>query len=180
MRKDAGIQLSKLNVDGKFSRNNLLMQLQADISGIPILRAEHDTTSLGCAIAAAQADGINLIDLNISGRINQTIKIHHETFLPTTVQEERLLRVGKWKKAVERSYGWVQPKKDVEMTGNLLGYFYLGNWNLIFFFENFRGTLQNVGFSSFHTVSVQFILYASSFGNSLQTMSANLIEFGER
>lgn len=36
MKKDAGIHLTKLHVDGKMARNNLLMQLQADISGIPI------------------------------------------------------------------------------------------------------------------------------------------------
>lgn len=36
MKKDAGIHLSKLNVDGKMSNNDLLMQIQADISGIPI------------------------------------------------------------------------------------------------------------------------------------------------
>lgn len=36
MKKDAGIHLSKLNVDGKMSNNDLLMQIMADISGIPI------------------------------------------------------------------------------------------------------------------------------------------------
>ena len=36
MKKDAGIHLTKLHVDGKMVQNNLLMQLQADISGIPI------------------------------------------------------------------------------------------------------------------------------------------------
>lgn len=36
MKKDAGIHLKKLHVDGKMARNSLLMQLQADISGIPI------------------------------------------------------------------------------------------------------------------------------------------------
>lgn len=36
MKKDAGIHLTKLHVDGKMAQNNLLMQLQADISGIPI------------------------------------------------------------------------------------------------------------------------------------------------
>lgn len=36
MKKDAAIHLTKLSVDGRFSKNNLLMQLQADISGIPI------------------------------------------------------------------------------------------------------------------------------------------------
>lgn len=38
MKKDAGIHLTKLHVDGKMAQNNLLMQLQADISGIPICR----------------------------------------------------------------------------------------------------------------------------------------------
>lgn len=36
MKKDAGIHLTKLHVDGKMAENNLLLQLQADISGIPI------------------------------------------------------------------------------------------------------------------------------------------------
>lgn len=59
-----------------------------------------DTAVIGCAIAAAQADGINLIDLNPYYRLN-TIKIHHETFLPTTVQEERICKINKWRKAVK-------------------------------------------------------------------------------
>jgi glycerol kinase len=39
MNKDCGIPLTKLNVDGRLTRNDLLMQLQADISGIPVVRA---------------------------------------------------------------------------------------------------------------------------------------------
>lgn len=41
MKKDAGIHLTKLHVDGKMARNNLLLQLQADISGIPIRKLSY-------------------------------------------------------------------------------------------------------------------------------------------
>ncbi|CAO1406656.1 unnamed protein product [Diamesa tonsa] len=116
MKKDAGISLKKLHVDGKMANNNLLMQLQADISGITILRSRtNDTTSLGCAIAAARADGINLIDLRPENRIN-TVKIYHDTYLPSVTDENRHARINKWKMAVQRSYGWVTEKKKIPMT----------------------------------------------------------------
>lgn len=116
MKKDANIHLSKLNVDGKMAQNNLLMQLQADISGIPILRSESsDTTSLGCAIAAAYAEGIDLVDLRPENRV-YSVKVHHDTYLPTTTTEDRRARNKKWKMAVERSYGWAVPVKSTTMT----------------------------------------------------------------
>ncbi|KAG5680113.1 hypothetical protein PVAND_009639 [Polypedilum vanderplanki] len=114
MKKDADIHLKKLHVDGKMANNNLLMQLQADISGIPILRSlSEDTTSLGCAITAAYA--IDLVDLRPENRV-YSVKIHHDTYLPTTTIEDRKARTNKWKKAVERSYGWSQPLKSTTMT----------------------------------------------------------------
>lgn len=76
---------------------------------------------MGCAIAASQAEGINLIELNPEYRGNP-IKVHQDTFLPTTLPEDRITRINKWKKAVQRSYGWVVPKKDMIMTGM----FYIG------------------------------------------------------
>lgn len=116
MKKDANIHLSKLHVDGKMSQNNLLLQLQADISGIPILRSQNDcTTSLGCAIAAAHAEGIDLVDLRPENRV-YSVKVHHDTYLPTITVEERRARNKKWKMAVERSYGWAVPVKSATMT----------------------------------------------------------------
>lgn len=75
----------------------------------------NDTTSLGCAIAAARADGINLIDLRPENRIN-TVKIYHDTYLPSVTDENRHARINKWKMAVQRSYGWVTEKKKIPMT----------------------------------------------------------------
>jgi glycerol kinase len=90
MNKDCGIPLTKLNVDGRLTRNDLLMQLQADISGIPVVRAQsQDITALGVAIAAGQAEGINVWDWDAVDRE----VIPSDTFLPTTTED------GEWDKA---------------------------------------------------------------------------------
>jgi glycerol kinase len=142
MKKDAGIHLTKLHVDGKMVQNNLLMQLQADISGIPICRFHlskklvscfcfdlflsffvvvlvrsqtNDTTSLGCAIAAGRAEGIDLIDFSPQNRV-YSVKVHHDTYLPTSTDEDRKARNKKWKMAVSRSYGWKTAVKSTSMT----------------------------------------------------------------
>lgn len=113
MHKDCGFPLSKLYVDGKMTQNNLLMQLQADISGIPVFRAQsQDITALGVAMAAGQAKGINVWDINAEN--HETVPI--DTFLPTTTDEERDARYTKWKMAVQRSLGWATTKKSVAMT----------------------------------------------------------------
>ena len=96
------------------ANNNLLMQLQADISGIPILKSKTmDTTALGIAMTAARAEGIDLIDFG-DGKEETSVKIDHDTFLPTATEEDRNARIAGWKKAVQRSYGWVEPERTVE------------------------------------------------------------------
>ena len=75
----------------------------------------NDTTSLGCAIAAARAEGIDLIDLKPENRVN-TVKINHDTYLPSVTDENRHARINKWKMAVQRSYGWAIEKKTIPMT----------------------------------------------------------------
>lgn len=138
MKKDTGINLTKLHVDGKMARNNLLMQLQADIAGIPICEFSYqkrasvdlfsnvllpvqsqtkDTTSLGCAIAAGNAEGIGLTDLSPQNRV-YSVKVHRDTYLPTSTDEDRKARIKKWKMAVERSYGWATTIKSSTMTSN--------------------------------------------------------------
>ncbi|XP_060519396.1 glycerol kinase-like [Cylas formicarius] len=113
MNKDCGISLTKLHVDGIMTTNNLLMQLQADISGIPVIRAHsHDITALGAAIAAGSARGIDAWDVNAEERE----LVPHDTFLPTSTENERDARYTKWKMAVQRSLGWVSPKKSAVMT----------------------------------------------------------------
>ncbi|ENN73409.1 glycerol kinase [Dendroctonus ponderosae] len=113
MNKDCGIPLSKLNVDGIMTTNNLLMQLQADITGIPVVRAHaHDITALGVAMAAGMAKGVEVWDVHAEERD----LIPNDTFLPTSTEDERDTRYTKWKMAVQRSLGWVSPKKSAVMT----------------------------------------------------------------
>lgn len=78
-----------------------------------------DTTSLGAAIAAGHAEGIDLIDLKPENRFDN-IKIHHDTFLPSVTEADRRARIKKWKMAIERSYGWVSIKEDPTMTSKFI------------------------------------------------------------
>lgn len=112
MNKDCGMPLSKLHVDGWMSSNDLLMQLQADLTGIPVLRAASwDMSALGVAVAAGHAVGVWAID-----RWRHTAISSH-TFLPTTTDDDRDARYTKWKMAVQRSLGWASTKKSITMTG---------------------------------------------------------------
>ncbi|KAJ6627317.1 Glycerol kinase 3 [Pseudolycoriella hygida] len=114
MNLDCGLNLNKMNADGKLSRNSLLMQLQSDLCGIPIFRAQHqDTTALGVAMVAANAEGINAFVLKPDTRLTNHLQ---DTFLPTTTEAERNFRYKKWKMAVQRSLGWAVTKKSEAMT----------------------------------------------------------------
>ena len=65
MTRDAGAHLTSLRVDGGMTHNDLLIQLQADILGIPIVRPTMtETTALGAAMAAGNAEGINVWSLD--------------------------------------------------------------------------------------------------------------------
>ncbi|CAK9831126.1 Glycerol kinase 3 [Anthophora retusa] len=113
MYKDCGFPLIKLNTDGKMSTNNLLMQLQADLCGVPVFRSTMpDITALGAAMAAGHAEGVGVWELE--GEDVETVST--DTFLPTTTPEERDARYKKWKMAVERSLGWASVKKSDQMT----------------------------------------------------------------
>ncbi|MET9211001.1 MULTISPECIES: glycerol kinase GlpK [unclassified Nocardia] len=108
MRADAAAQqldleLTTLKVDGGMTGNDLLMQFQADILDVPVVRpVVRETTALGAAYAAGLAVGYwsGLDDL----RANWTAD---HTWTPTMSDDERILRYTEWNKAVERTYGWV-------------------------------------------------------------------------
>ncbi|KAM3968653.1 glycerol kinase 2 isoform 3-T3 [Aphomia sociella] len=111
MNKDCGMPLSKLHVDGKMISNKLLMQLQADLIGIPVLRAHSwDMSALGAAVAAGGAAGVWSVQ---RWRRQPTPT---DTFLPTTTDDDRDARYTKWKMAVQRSLGWATTKKSITMT----------------------------------------------------------------
>ncbi|CAH2211749.1 jg27612, partial [Pararge aegeria aegeria] len=97
MNKDCGMPLSKLHVDGKMTSNDLLMQLQADLVGIPVLRAQSwDMSALGVAIVAGHSATQGIQENSIRNRD---------------------ARYTKWKMAVQRSLGWASTKKSITMTG---------------------------------------------------------------
>ncbi|XP_066993555.2 glycerol kinase 3 [Anabrus simplex] len=101
MNKDCGYPLSKLQVDGGMTSNNLLMQLQADLIGIAVMRPlMAETTALGAAIAAGNAEGIEVWDMK------NTLPLPCDVFKPAISDDERDIRYSKWKMAVERSLGW--------------------------------------------------------------------------
>lgn len=99
MVKDSETKLTMLQVDGGMTVNNLLMQLQADLTGITVVRPNMvETTALGAAILAAI--GADLIDIN-EVDVSQVTK-----FSPMIGENERDLRYSKWKMAIERSMKW--------------------------------------------------------------------------
>uniref|UniRef100_A0A023F8S9 Probable glycerol kinase n=1 Tax=Triatoma infestans TaxID=30076 RepID=A0A023F8S9_TRIIF len=101
MNKDCGIPLRQLLVDGGMTANDFLMQQQADLVGIPVIRPSMaETTALGAAMAAGSAKGIEVWNL----KDVHTVPV--DTFLPTISEDERDYKYSRWKMAIERSLGW--------------------------------------------------------------------------
>ncbi len=103
MIQDAGVQLKALKVDGGMVVNELLMQFQADILGVPVVRpVVAETTSLGAAYAAGLAVGFwqNLDDLRRNWQVDKVWE-------PRMDEDERARLYAGWKKAVERTFDWV-------------------------------------------------------------------------
>jgi glycerol kinase len=104
MQADSGIRLSELRVDGGASGNNLLMQFQADILGVPVVRSEvQETTALGAAYLAGLATGFWKSPLEISSQWREGGRF--TPAMPASAVES--LR-GRWKVAVERAKAWEQ------------------------------------------------------------------------
>ena len=102
MQRDAGIPISTLRVDGGMVVNALLMQFQADILKVPVLRPRTiETTALGAAYAAGLAVGYwhDTDDLVRNWGVTRT-------WTPTMDEERRAALVTSWHKAVGRSFDW--------------------------------------------------------------------------
>ena len=102
MSADSGLALSELRVDGGAAANNMLMQLQADILGAPVVRpAVTETTALGAAYLAGLAVGVWPSADALTGQWQMDRR-----FDPTMdASQARHLR-ERWHKAVERAKGW--------------------------------------------------------------------------
>ncbi|WP_373499704.1 glycerol kinase GlpK [Desulfococcus sp.] len=104
MAKDSGVALSRLKVDGGMVTNELLMAFQADILNVPVIRPRiSETTALGAAYAAGLAVGF-WPDLD-SLRRNWS---EDRTWRPTMDADAREFLYRQWKKAVERTFDWVE------------------------------------------------------------------------
>ncbi|MDQ7970529.1 MAG: glycerol kinase GlpK [Oxalicibacterium faecigallinarum] len=107
MQKDASVPLLALRVDGGASRNNLLMQFQADILGSPVIRpVVTETTALGAAYLAGLGVGFWQDADEIAGfwQVDRC-------FEPRMSVDERSSRLSIWHRAVERSRGWDSPSE---------------------------------------------------------------------
>lgn len=103
MEQDSGITLSTLKVDGGASANNLMMQFQADILGVPVERPEViESTAMGAAFLAGITVGLwEKQDIVENRRIEKT-------FTPDMAEDERARRYKGWKKAVAKSMSWIE------------------------------------------------------------------------
>ena len=104
MARDAGHRPERLQVDGGASANGFLMQFQADICGIPVVRPKVlETTALGAALLAGIGAGV------YSGE-EETAKVWKQDLeFPCRMDEgTRLLHLKGWHRAVERSLGWAK------------------------------------------------------------------------
>jgi len=105
MESDAGIRLKELRVDGGASTNDLLMQLQADLLGVPVVRPQvSETTALGAAYLAGLAVGCWKSRAEIAAQWRPDRR-----FTPAMKPAERARRTAVWEKALDRARRWEAP-----------------------------------------------------------------------
>jgi glycerol kinase len=105
MAADSGVALTELRVDGGATASNLLMQIQADLLGVPVVRPKvTETTALGAAYLAGLATGFWKDEAQIAALWSRD-----RVFEPTWSAAQRGERLAGWKRAVERSRGWAEP-----------------------------------------------------------------------
>jgi glycerol kinase len=105
MQQDSGVKLAQLKVDGGASVNDALMQFQADLLDVPVLRpVVAETTALGAAYLAGLAVGYweNLDDVSRNWQLERR-------FTPAMGASERSERYRQWQRGVERAKGWATP-----------------------------------------------------------------------
>jgi len=117
MGREVGVHLKALQVDGGLTNSDVLAQLQADILGIPIIRPSMtETTALGAAMAAGNAEGVGVWNL---GKLDLNM-ITFDNFTPKIAEEDRDARYTRWLDAVKRTLGWesVAEEDTYDSPGN--------------------------------------------------------------
>lgn len=103
MHADAGVALPQLRVDGGATTNNLLMQIQADVLGVPVVRPSiTETTALGAAYLAGLGTGFWRDQKEIT-----SLWRSERVFKPGTTAISGSERLRGWQHAVERAKGWL-------------------------------------------------------------------------
>lgn len=113
MAQDSGVTLTELKVDGGMVYNDTLMQFQADILGVPVVRPKvAETTALGAAYAAGLATGFwNTLD-DLRQNWNED-----KRWEPRMDQAQRERLYHDWKRAVERTFDWVESEAPATAAG---------------------------------------------------------------
>jgi len=107
MASDSSMKAPILRVDGGASANNFLMQFQADILGVRVLRPKViETTAMGAAMLAGRAVGI----WNDSDLMN--LQEPDREFVPNMDDATRMKLLKQWQRAIERSRGWENDLHD--------------------------------------------------------------------
>ena len=105
MQQDSHAPLQELRVDGGASNNNAMMQFQADILGVPVIRPRvTETTALGAAYLAGLAVGFWQDQAEIASQWQVDRR-----FEPSMGADEREALMATWKRAVQRSMDWEKP-----------------------------------------------------------------------
>ena len=102
MEKDAGTGIKELRVDGGAASNNLLMQFQADILNVPVVRPEvTETTALGAGYLAGLGVGFWATQEEIAEQWHV-----ERRFEPNMSADKRAHHLGVWNEAIQRSMKW--------------------------------------------------------------------------
>jgi glycerol kinase len=112
MEQDSGVTLKALKVDGGMVYNDTLMQFQSDILGVPVVRPRvAETTALGAAYAAGLATGYwqNTDEMRANWGVDKTWE-------PRMSDDQRETLYAGWKKAVTRTFDWVEQEQAAEAS----------------------------------------------------------------
>ncbi len=104
MELDAGQRLRELRVDGGAARNDFLMQFQADLLGVPVIRPKViETTALGAAYLAGLAVGYWTSPADVAAHWQI-----ERRFEPAMSRDEAASRMQEWSRAIQRARGWIE------------------------------------------------------------------------
>jgi glycerol kinase len=104
MQRDAAFPVAEVRADGGAARNDLLMQFQADLLGVPVVRPKvTETTALGAAYLAGLALGFWESQEEIAAQWQA-----ERRFEPAIGADQRDARMARWQQAVERSRAWAE------------------------------------------------------------------------